>query len=578
MFIDAGRRLFSASDLNAWLGCRHATFLDLNPPDGTEQEDEADQQLELLKKKGLEHEERHLASLIAKGGEVFLVETRAPLAERVAQTIQAMESGAHVIYQGALLERPWHGYADFLIRVNGRTRFGRYAYEVVDTKLAREPRPKHVLQLCVYAKLLTAAQGEPPALIHLVLGDRREVSFPLAQFVHYAELAQRRLERFAGAPPKKSFGEPCAHCPFCRWQGHCKSEWERVDHLSRVANISTSQIAKLKAAGIDSMRRLASIPAGHMLDKLHKDTLGRLHRQARLQDYKRRTGKNKCELIASEPGKGFARIPKPDAGDLFFDMEGDPLAEDGLEYLFGFVVADGGKPRFQSFWGHTREEEKHAFEQAVDFITEQLRRHPDAHVYHYASYEESALKRLSLLHATREAEIDDLLRRHRLVDLFKVVREAIRVSEPSYSIKNLETFYMEAREGEVKGAADSVVVYEQWRELGDPALLKQIEEYNATDCRSTLLLRDWLLTLRSQNQPWYEPAPDAVDPKREQKQRSAGPLGGHERASVLWRSRKGEAIPRTRIPSTGIPSPRSQAAMVDDVSPAGDGRGGTCRR
>ncbi|HEY6578373.1 MAG TPA: TM0106 family RecB-like putative nuclease, partial [Rhizomicrobium sp.] len=473
------------------------------------------------KKKGLEHEERHLASLIARGREVFLVEPRAPLAERVAQTIRAMESGADAIYQGALLDRPWHGYADFLIRVSGRTRLGDHGYEIADTKLAREPQAKHVLQLCVYAKLLAAAQGESPALVHLVLGDRREVSFPLAHFVHYAELAKRRLETFAGAPPGTSFGEPCAHCPLCRWQGHCESEWDRIDHLSRVANIGKSQIAKLKAAGIDSMRRLADIPADHAVDRIHKDTLARLHNQARLQDYKRRTGENKCEAIASAPGKGFARLPKPDSGDLFFDMEGDPLAENGLEYLFGFVVADSGEPKFHAFWGHSRDEEKRAFEQAVDFISARLRRRPDAHVYHYASYEESALKRLSLLHATRESEIDDLLRRHRLVDLYKVVREAIRVSEPSYSIKNLETFYMEAREGAVKGAADSVVVYEQWRELGDPALLKQIADYNATDCRSTLLLRDWLLTLRPQNLPWYAPAPDAVDPEREQERNEA---------------------------------------------------------
>jgi len=521
MFMEAGGRLFSASDLNAWLGCRHATFLDLSGRDVPEEDGEADPQLELLKKKGLEHEERHLASLIASGREIFLVEPRAPLGERVAQTLQAMRDGADAIYQGALLERPWHGYADFLIRVDGRTRFGRHGYEVVDTKLAREPQPKHVLQLCVYAKLLTAAQGEAPALVHLVLGDRREVSFPFAHFVHYAELAQHRLETFAGTPPKDSFGEPCGHCPFCRWQSHCESEWERVDHLSLVANIDKRQIAKLKAAGIDSMKRLANLSAGDAVKALHEDTLARLRQQARLQDHKRRTGENKCEPLAQQPGKGFARLPKPDPGDLFFDMEGDPLAEDGLEYLFGFAFVEDGVQRFQAFWGHSRAEEGRAFEQALDFITARLRRYPRAHVYHYASYEETALKRLSLLHGTREAEIDDLLRGHRLVDLFRVVREAIRVSEPSYSIKNLEHFYMEAREGEVRGGGESIVVYEQWRELGDPALLQQIQEYNATDCRSTQLLRDWLLTLRPRDMPWYAPQAEPADPGKEEERNEA---------------------------------------------------------
>jgi uncharacterized protein len=416
-----------------------------------------------------------------------------------------MQDGADVIYQGALLDAPWHGYADFLIRVNGKTRLGKHGYEVADTKLARRPQPKHVLQLCVYSRLLAAVQGNAPENVHLVLGDKSQVSFQLSQFVHYAELAQRRLEAFAAKPPRESFGEPCGHCVFCRWQEHCGSEWDRVDHLCRVANISKSQIAKLKVAGIDSMRRLASLPVGEAVADLHRETLARLRQQANLQDHKRRTGENRCKLLPPLEGKGFARLPKPDAGDLFFDMEGDPLADGGLEYLFGFAFAE--EPGFRPFWGHSREEEKRAFEAAVDFIVARIKRHPLAYIYQYAAYEESALKRLSVLHGTREAEVDDLLRGHKLVDLYKVVREGLRVSEPSYSIKNLETFYMEKREGDVKGGGESIVVYEQWREVGDPALLKQIEDYNATDCRSTLLLRDWLLTLRPKEAAWFAPPP-----------------------------------------------------------------------
>ena len=62
---------------------------------------------------------------------------------------------------------------------------------------------------------------------------------------------------------------------------------------------------------------------------------------------------------------------------------------------------------------------------------------------------------------------------------------------------------MAARKDDVSTAGDSIVVYEQWRELRDPMLLKQIEDYNATDCHSTLLLRDWLLSLRPKATPWF---------------------------------------------------------------------------
>ena len=89
------------------------------------------------------------------------------------------------------------------------------------------------------------------------------------------------------------------------------------------------------------------------------------------------------------------------------------------------------------FWAHDRRQEKLAFAQFVDFTTQRLRDHPRAHIYHYAHYEPTALKRLMSLHGIREAEIDQLLRDGKFVDLYQVVREALRISEPRYSIKNL---------------------------------------------------------------------------------------------------------------------------------------------
>ena len=137
-------------------------------------------------------------------------------------------------------------------------------------------------------------------------------------------------------------------------------------------------------------------------------------------------------------------------------------------------------------------------------MADRLALHPDAHIYHYASYEETALKRLAMLHGTREANVDNLLRNHKLVDLYRVVREAIRTSEPRYSIKNMEKFYLdEARAGEVKTAGDSIVIYERWRRLGDQQLLDDIARYNRFDCSSTLQCRDWLLGMRQPDAPWY---------------------------------------------------------------------------
>ncbi|MGA9630976.1 MAG: hypothetical protein WBQ63_06115, partial [Candidatus Acidiferrales bacterium] len=56
-------------------------------------------------------------------------------------------------------------------------------------------------------------------------------------------------------------------------------------------------------------------------------------------------------------------------------------------------------------------------------------------------YEPAALKRLMGRYATRQEEIDQMLRARLLVDLYAVVRHGIRASVESYSIKKLEPFY-----------------------------------------------------------------------------------------------------------------------------------------
>jgi uncharacterized protein len=523
-------RLYSASDLVNFLGCGHATVLDVRqltepvafPPDSA--------QTVLLQEKGIEHERAFLAQLRAEGRNVIEIASEGPLEARVEWTLQAMRAGADVIYQGALLSRPWHGYSDFLLKVEGvPSALGDYAYDVADTKLSRTAKPKHVIQLCVYADLVAKVQGVAPGSLFVSLGNGVQARVGTSSVHHYYEIARRRFEAFAGAAERpRTTAEPCGHCTYCRWSEACQAEWERLEHLSLVAGMNRSQIAKLRASGIASIGHLADAPAGVVVPGLNADIFARLRAQAGLQQVRRRTGEDRVEVLPVRHGRGFERMPPPHPADLFFDMEGDPLFEGGLEYLFGFIDATAGPERFTPFWAHDRAAEKAAFEGAIDFIVAHLAANPGAHIYHYAAYEETALKRLAMYHGTRETEVDDILRRGQLVDLYRVVTEAIRTSEPGYSIKNLEAFYLEGgRGGEVKTAGDSIVVYEQWRRLGDQALLDEISAYNELDCRSTRLCRDWLLGLRPADVRWRHvgealaPTPEKVAQRHEAEARTA---------------------------------------------------------
>ena len=514
--------IYSATDLVNFLGCRHATFLDRQNLDEPMAVGAEDPMMVLLQEKGMAHERRYLESLERAGKQIAEIPGKGSFALRHATTLEAMRTGAEVIYQGALSAGQWQGHADFLVRVPEASSLGDYRYEPVDTKLSLTAKPSHALQLSVYSMLLAAEQGKAPQHMRVVLGDDKELSLRVSDLQYYHAIAGERLLHFLAQMPETSAGEPCGHCGICRWSEHCENEWERADHLSLVANITRSQRAKLEAVGVSTMSALAAMDPQTRVPELQPAVLAKIRNQARLQVGKRADGENRHELLQDEEGRGFARMPRPSPNDLFFDMEGDPLFDGGLEYLFGFVHVVGGSQVFVPFWGHTRADEKMAFEQAVDFMVAHLAAHPGAFIYHYASYEESALKRLAMLHGTRENEVDHLLRTFKLVDLYQVVREAMQVSEPSYSIKNLETFYMASRSGKVTSGDASIVMYEQWRQLKDPKLLQEIADYNQADCRSTLLLRDWLLSLRPAGGPWYTGEPDEPeDPKKSARRQDA---------------------------------------------------------
>jgi len=498
--------ILSASDLVGFLECEHLTTLDLiNLETPLPQADEDEQNI-LIQKKGFEHEARYLQHLQDTGITVFDAKSDGRDIEAAeATTREAMAAGAPVIFQGCLRSSNFVGYVDFLRRVDHSSILGSYSYEVVDTKLARSPKAKFIMQLCLYSDLLADVQGRMPMNIHVALGDWTEKNFRLADYLRYYRTVKTRFLGHVNGGREETYPEPCGHCELCRWRDLCKAQWAEDDHLNQVANITKIQIGKLNSCGIATLEGLARLEPGCSIPGMHPETFERLRRQAALQFALRETGENQIELIEADPSeiRGFSRLPQPDPGDIFFDMEGDPLEEGGLEYLFGVYFHDEGKARFLPFWAHSRQEERKAFEDFMAFVMERLERYPSMHIYHYAPYEESALKRLMSLHGTCEVEVDHLLRTEKLVDLYKVVREGLMVSEPRYSIKNLETFYMGKREGEVTNAGASIVYYENWKETRDPDLLRKIRDYNEDDCRSTYLLREWLLEIRPAELPWF---------------------------------------------------------------------------
>src|SRR5450631_3202747 len=491
--------VLSPTDLTKHLACPHVTTLDLaalqGPGVGGTKVDDA---LNLVFSKGLDHERAYLARLRLAGLSVTEIPTRYDVAGRIEseqQTLAAMRAQADVIYQATFFDGQWGGQADFLLRTGRPSDLGGWSYDIADTKLARRLKVPALLQMATYAQRLAALQGVHPEFLTVVTGDGLERAWRLADVASYARRARSRLRQ---AVEEQPFTQPVpvAHCAQCRWSTKCGALWEAADDLSLVAGMRKDHRQSLLAAGIFTVADLGRADPGVLPRTIGKLSRERLAQQARLQVAERTTGAPVYELLASAAGKGLLALPTPSPGDVYLDFEGDPFAQEGAgrEYLAGLWDREG---TFTSWWAHSFEREQTLTEQLIDDLLGRLEADPGMHVYHYAAYEQSALKRLTGRHGTREAELDTLLRGERFVDLYAVVRNGIRISKPSYSIKKLEDFYWgqtrkAASEAEVADAMTSVVEYERFLVDGDQAILDSIERYNREDVRSTHDLHQWL--------------------------------------------------------------------------------------
>ena len=523
-----GTLIVSATDLVGYLACDHLATLELGRVEGLWDKPvrRDDPTIALIQEKGDLHEASYLAALRAEGRTVVEIpkdDLRTPdqLRAAQAQTLAAMRAGADVVFQATFFDGRWRGHADFLFKRPDRPSpvLGAWSYDVADTKLARSVKAGAILQMCVYAALLEGLQGIAPEWLEVITGDRIHHAHRTDDFSAYFRYVRARFDaRLSDGladRPAETYPNPVDHCRVCTWFPMCIDRRRTDDHLSIVAGMRRVDTERLTEAGVSTLAGLAVLEADRPIDGIGGPQLTRLRDQARLQLHERMSGTRVFELVAPDPedrGRGLAALPEPSPWDLFFDIEADPWAtEVGLEYLLGVVDASGGEPRYLDIWATSQEAEREAFERFIHLVTDRLDAHPEMHVYHYGGYEAGAIKRLMNRHGVCVDEVDRLLRGDVLVDLLNVVRQGVRMSVESYSLKQVEKAYMAKREGPVTEAGFSVVAFETWIKTGDQTILQGIADYNRDDCLSTWMLRSWLEERREEavtrwpELPWDRP-------------------------------------------------------------------------
>lgn len=505
MFILDEQICWSASDLTTASECEYAVArgLDYQLHRALPLENVDDPLQEHIARLG----DRHEAALLTTMSTQHVITLDRVAAPYNLSSLEAARDATHkaflaepdTVYQAAFFDGEFFGYADFVQRADD-------GWLICDAKLARSAKPRALLQLAAYADQLHQLDLPTSAHVTLLLGNGERAEFRVADLLPVFRERRERLRALLrdhhATGSSVAWGDDrylaCGRC------AECDSAAAAAYDLTGVAGLRMSQRRILRANGITTIRELA---AATTVTGITTKTFNKLRQQAALQWAQMEAGPDapmRYELTDTAH-ESLHALPPPSAGDLFFDFEGDPLydegnpAQAGLEYLWGVMDAAEG---YVPFWAHTRAEERAAFTAFLDLVAATRDRHPDMHVYHYAPYETTALKRLAIRYQTREDELDDLLRAGVFVDLYATVRGAVRISRPSYSIKKLEPLYMGEQERDADGVTaggDSILAYHQARDLrsDDPSvaqqLLDNLEAYNTYDCLSTLRLRDWLL-------------------------------------------------------------------------------------
>ncbi len=561
-----GQLVYSASDLILYMRSSFGSWMErlaIEKPEAVAKiKTDQDAMMTLLAKKGHDHEIDFLEQLKAEHGAENVAEISSNDRDKDGkETNNAMKQGYQVIFQAYLQRDGFAGFADFIVRRKGSSNLGDYYYEACDTKLSRTTRPYFLVQLCCYSWMLEKIQGKMPEEAVVVLGNQVHDRYRIAAYYSYFENLKTQFLKI-----QQDFNGDLSHMPdpalesnHGRWASYAEHILDTSDSLTLIANIRKSQIKKLRDAGIHSFGELAQTEISNV-NGIAAETFNKLKAQADIQQRSRGQEIPVFEVLKEDNSKGLSALPPAAELDIYFDIEGHSILEGGLEYLWGASYKQEDAPQgksyaFKDWWGNDPAQEKTAFEDFVDWAYQRWQQDPAMHIYHYASYEVTAMRKLSSRYETRQDIVLELLSNGVLIDLYKLVKNGLLIGEPKYSTKNVEHLYRGKRNTDVASGGESMVFYENWREQGglerwcqeekgysywrehpdtfDWTLwpeLKDIRDYNIDDCESTLELVDWLREQQQSANIVYSPI---VNDEEEEIEKTDRQVANAERRQAL---------------------------------------------
>jgi predicted RecB family nuclease len=437
------------------------------------------------------HEEKYVESL-----EVIEVTEMDPI-KGADITLQLMKEGVPLIYQGWLQfeqgDRILRGRPDLLEKQKGTSRFGNWVYCPVDIKASSDIKNTHIQQLAFYAFLLEQIQGSSVGLSWVV--NRHFQRLPVLLDQAAIESMQNAIAEivgiFQGKKPDVHISSKVKNSP---WYKECLKEAEKKNDVSLIYGLREDTAKHLRSIGIDTLEKVSQVKIEN-LPKVHGASLETL-RKAKTQAK---------ALIEKSPILIGSPISKDEKNlTLYFDIEGSKNPE--VEYLLGFWIIGDLEGKYASI-GHVDKYKEDGEKYFLYFLAEDASLEKemwdkflawlallpeDYSVYHYASYEKTALRKLSERCCSSSRDLERF--QDKLIDLEKEVKKTVVLPLYFYSIKDIaKSPFVNFKWRHAKaGGAQSMFWYEQWLKTGDRSILQDIIRYNEDDVRATEHVNKWL--------------------------------------------------------------------------------------
>ena len=386
-----------------------------------------------------------------------------------------------------------------LQRVEGRSRWGAFAYRPVLARQGRRLTREHRLPLALAGRLLADVQQAPVPDALAVGGAGRRLEkerLPLNTALdHQLDEALRKLAADLCRPEPPPLAADRRKCTLCSWRGVCNREAAAEGHLSEVSGIGAKRREMLQELGIQRLQELAAANPEQLALQLER--FGEQHgavaapvvAQARAQ----RDGR--VERLDPTPA-----LPELDdaKGVLLYDIESDPDARD--DFLHGFVVLpraangtwDLSLARYHPLLVLQEHGERGCWQRLRRFLAH----YRDWPILHYGETESLALLRMAQRQGASDRE--RRLLKQRLVDVHARVRRCWRLPLNSYGLKAVAAWRgFQWRQRSVDGAR-ALLWWRQWRgsgpsDRGHAQALRWIFTYNEDDGLATWAVASWLL-------------------------------------------------------------------------------------